>query len=143
MGFSDSTYTFFADLLLISHVVFVAFIIIGLAMVFIGAWLQWSWVRNTWFRAAHLGGILFVVVQAWAGKICPLTIWEMQLRQRGGQESYQGSFIQHWLHQLLYYDAPAWVFTLAYTLFGIVVVASWVLVKPGTTTGPTAGKEST
>ena len=36
-----------------------------------------------------------------------------------------GSFVAYWLQRLLYYDAPAWVFTLAYTLFGAAVAAAW------------------
>ena len=43
---------------------------------------------------------------------------------------YEGSFIGHWLQQLLYYEAPHWVFVSAYSLFGLLVLASWWWVRP-------------
>jgi polyferredoxin len=71
-----------------------------------------------------------VVVQAWLGRICPLTVWESALRERAGDAVYTGSFIAYWLDELLYYQAPAWVFTLVYSLFGALVLASWYFVRP-------------
>lgn len=62
--------------------------------------------------------------------ICPLTTWEMLLRERAGQEAYEGAFIAYWLHTLLYFQAPQWVFAVAYTLFGLLVVATWIWVPP-------------
>ena len=126
----ESIYILTADLLLIVHVLFVAFVVFGLVVIYIGAWLSWPWVRNFWFRILHLMGIGVVVLQSWAGVICPLTIWEMELRKLAGQSYYEGSFIQHWLHALLYYEAPAWVFMLVYTVFGILVAASWFVIPP-------------
>jgi hypothetical protein len=52
------------------------------------------------------------------------------LRAKAGQGGYEGSFIQHWLETILYYNAPDWVFILVYTLFGALVLASWFLVRP-------------
>jgi hypothetical protein len=57
--------------------------------------------------------------------VCPLTTLESSLRARAGEAVYRTSFVQHWLERALYYDAPAWVFTLAYTLFAACVVAVW------------------
>ena len=54
----------------------------------------------------------------------------MAFRERAGDATYQGSFIAHWLQSLLYYEAPAWVFTLAYSLFGLIVAVTWVAVRP-------------
>jgi len=34
-------------------------------------------------------------------------------------------FIEHWLSRLLFWNAPAWVFTLIYTSFALLVVAIW------------------
>lgn len=120
----------FADLVLIVHVSFVAFVVVGLLLILIGGVCAWSWVRNPWFRLAHLAGIALVVVQAWLGIVCPLTTLEMWLRELGGDETYSGTFIAHWLQKLLYYQAAPWVFAVAYTLFGLAVVASWVKVRP-------------
>ena len=119
-----------ADLILIVHALFIAFVVLGLVCVIAGRFLSWSWVRNRRFRIAHLVCIGIVVVQSWLGMICPLTTWEMALRRRGGDTAYEGSFISHWLGELIYYQAPAWVFVLAYTSFGALVLFSWYWVRP-------------
>lgn len=121
----------FADALLVLHTLLVAFVILGLVATFVGYFLGWHWVRNVWFRLAHLLVIGVVVLQSWLGVICPLTSWEMALRAKAGQAGYEGSFIQHWLQSILYYSAPDWVFILAYTVFGALVLASWFVVRPG------------
>ena len=54
----------------------------------------------------------------------------MQLRAQAGEAIYSGAFIAHWVESLLYYRAPGWVFALVYTLFGLLVVLSWFLVRP-------------
>ena len=123
-------YLLAADALLFLHVAFVVFVITGLVLVLAGGFRGWRWVRNPWFRWAHLAAIGFVVVQAWMGRICPLTVWEMALRGRAGEAVYRGSFIAHWLDELLYFQAPGWVFVVCYTLFGALVLASWFLVRP-------------
>ncbi len=120
-----------ADALLVTHVLFVAFVVFGLVLILIGKLLSLRWVRNRWFRFAHLAAITVVVVQAWVGVICPLTTWEMSLRRKAGAETYDTTFMSHWLGKILYYDAPHWVFVVAYTVFGALVVFSWFWVRPG------------
>ena len=123
-------YLFAADAVLFLHVAFVCFVVAGLALILIGKQMRWDWVRNPWFRIAHLVAIGVVVLQSWMGVICPLTTIEMALRKRAGDAVYSGTFISHWLESLLYYRAPAWVFVLAYTAFGAAVLASWFWVRP-------------
>ncbi|HSN51824.1 MAG TPA: DUF2784 domain-containing protein [Woeseiaceae bacterium] len=123
-------YLLAADAVLLLHVLFVAFVVAGLLLILAGGLLSWDWVRNWWFRVIHLGAIGIVVLQAWFGVICPLTRLEMTLRDKAGDTTYAGSFVSHWLEAILYYRAPAWVFAVAYTLFAIVVVMSWVWVRP-------------
>ena len=123
-------YLLAADAVLLLHVLFVVFVVVGLLLVIAGRLLSWDWVRNWWFRVIHLGAIGVVVLQAWLGVICPLTRLEMYLRDKAGDTTYGGSFVSHWLEAILYYRAPAWVFAVAYTLFAIVVVMSWVWVRP-------------
>jgi multisubunit Na+/H+ antiporter MnhB subunit len=123
-------YLLAADAVLLLHVLFVAFVVAGLLLILAGRLLSWDWVRNWWFRVIHLGAIGVVVLQAWLGVICPLTRLEMYLRDKAGDTTYAGSFVSHWLEAILYYRAPAWVFAVAYTLFAIVVVMSWVWVRP-------------
>ena len=127
---SEQVYLLAADVLLIVHFLFVLFVVGGLVLILLGGARQWRWVRNPWFRLAHLVAIGVVVLQAWLGKICPLTIWEMTLRSKAGDAFYTGSFVAHWVERLLYYDAPAWVFVAVYTLFGLLIVVSWFLVRP-------------
>lgn len=127
---ADQLYRLAADLLLLTHALFVAFVVLGLVVVLLGKWSNWSWVRNPYFRIAHLAAIGVVVVQSWIGVICPLTIWEMALRERAGDAVYEGSFIANWLDKLLYYQAPAWVFVVCYTLFAALVVVTWFWVRP-------------
>ena len=123
-------YRIAADLLLFLHVGFVMFVVAGLVLILCGAWRGWQWVRNPWFRAAHVACIGVVVMQAWLGRICPLTTWEMALREKAGDATYTGGFVAHWLQALLYFEAPLWVFGLVYTAFGLLVVVSWWLVRP-------------
>ena len=108
----------------------VAFVVLGLVIILSGGLMKWQWVRNSWFRLSHLCCIAVVVIQAWAGVVCPLTTLEMWLRSKAGGEVYSGSFIAHWLDGMLYYDLPNWIVTTAYTSFGLLVVFSWLWVKP-------------
>jgi hypothetical protein len=119
-----------ADLLLVMHVLFVAFVLLGLLVILAGWPLGWKWVRNRWFRLAHLAGIGVVVLQSWLGMICPLTTWEMALRREAGDATYTGGFVAHWLGRLLYFEAPPWVFAAGYSAFGALVVLSWWWVRP-------------
>ncbi len=115
-----------ADAVLAVHCAIVIFITAGLPLIWIGAARDWAWVRIRWLRALHLGAIGFVALESVAGIVCPLTVWEAVLRQR---QPPQG-FIQQWVERALYYDLPAWVFTLAYLVFAGAVVATWRFVPP-------------
>jgi multisubunit Na+/H+ antiporter MnhB subunit len=128
---SGGFYSTLADAILLIHFVFVAFVVLGFALILSGLALGWRWVRNPAFRICHLLAIGVVVLQSWLGWLCPLTLWEGQLRSRAGEAHYAGSFIQHWLHQLLFFQAQPWVFTTIYTLFGAAVLATWLLGRHG------------
>ena len=123
-------YLLLADTLLVLHVLFVAFVVLGLLLIIAGRLLSWSWVMNPWLRLTHLAAIVVVVVQSCFGVICPLTTREMALRAEAGDATYRGSFIAHWLQKILYYQAPEWVFAVAYTVFGLLVIATWYWVRP-------------
>ena len=127
---SSTAFLLAADAMLLLHVLFVAFVVLGLVLVFVGKAQAWSWIRNPWFRLIHLLAIGIVVVQAWLGIICPLTTIEMALRARAGKATYSDSFISHWLETILYYQFPPWVFILCYMVFGVAVLASWFWVRP-------------
>jgi len=118
-------YQLLADIVLATHLSVVLFVIGGLVAIFVGNLHRWRFVNSWWFRGAHLAAIAVVVAQAWLGIVCPLTTLESWLRVKAGGTAYETSFIEHWVTRFLYYDAPAWVFTAAYTLFGLAVVAAW------------------
>src|SRR5687767_12887083 len=118
-------YRILADAVLLLHFGIVLFVIGGLVLVLAGNWRGWGWVNALWFRLLHLATIAFVVVQAWLGQVCPLTTLESWLRVRGGTAAYGKSFVEHWVQQWLFYEAPMWVFALLYTGFGLVVAATW------------------
>ena len=132
----DSSFIFIlaADAMLILHVLFVGFVTVGFVLILVGKVLNWSWVRNLWFRTAHLAAIGVVVIHSWLGVICPFTTWEMASRSKSGDTVYTGTFISHWLETILYYQAPAWIFVVCYTAFGSVVVAAWYLIRPSSFT---------
>ena len=128
---SDSLpYRMLADAVLSLHVAIVVFVIGGLVLVVVGNLLSWDWVNALWFRLVHLATIAVVAAEAWVGFVCPLTTLEMWLRAQAHGRMYQGSFIEHWLQALLFWEAPAWVFAAAYTAFALAVAAAWWYFPP-------------
>ena len=123
-------YRLLADAVLLLHFSVVVFVVGGLVLVLLGNVRRWAWVNWLPFRVAHLVAIGVVAVQAWLGAVCPLTTLESWLRAQGGEAGYSEGFIEHWLHRMLFFEAPLWIFTLAYTVFGLLVVAAWFLCPP-------------
>lgn len=119
-------YNWLADTILVIHFAFVVFVVFGFVLILLGLVARWPWVQNRIFRIAHLLAIAAVVLQAWLGQLCPLTIWENKLRRLAGQAGYSATFIEHWLHKLLFYQAEPWVFTTIYTCFGVLVLLVWL-----------------
>jgi len=113
-----------ADIVLIIHFLYVLFVVGSLPVIWIGAWLKLAFVRNPWFRYLHLAAILFVVAESLLGIACPLTLWENNLRRI----ETGSSFIQHWLHFIIFYNVPETILTIAYSLFaGLVAMTfKWV-----------------
>lgn len=139
----EQGYALAADALLLIHTLVVLFISGGVIALVLGAIWRWPWLRNPWFRYLHLLAIGVVAAQAWLGMLCPLTHWEIALRDQAGEAVYAGSFVGHWLESLLYYRAPAWVFIALYTLVGGVTLASWRWLPPRPFNANTSDKEHT
>jgi hypothetical protein len=118
--------TLAADAILIVHFAFVLFVIGGLALIWIGHAAGWPWVRNFWFRALHLAAIVVVTGEALLGVVCPLTLWEDALRGA----VHEKSFVARWVHRLMFYTAPEWVFTALYVAFALVVAATFWFIPP-------------
>jgi hypothetical protein len=84
-----------ADALLVAHAAFVAFVVLGGALVA-------RWPRIAWW---HLPAAAWGVTVEWTGWICPLTPLEDHLRRAAGQAGhagYAGDFVGHWVQSLLY-----------------------------------------
>lgn len=126
----QTLYAHLADAVVLAHVLLVAFVILGLAAVPLGNQRQWAWVNALLFRALHLTAIGVVIAESWLGITCPLTTLEAWLRGKAGQGTYSDSFVGHWLQTILYFNAAWWVFALAYSFFGLLVVASWIVYPP-------------
>ena len=119
--------SFLADVILFVHFGIATFIVLGLALTWLGVALAWHWVRNFWFRLAHLSAIGYVAIEALAGIVCPLTLWEDALRQSVGE---QPSFVARWVRRLLFYELPEWVFACAYVVIALATAVTWWLAPP-------------
>jgi hypothetical protein len=123
-------YRILADLVVLLHAAFVAFVVVGQMAVLYGLSRGRQWARAFWFRWLHLGSIAFVVLLSWLGASCPLTDLENHLRQRAGQAAYPGDFIGYWARELLFYECSNWIFVLLYSVFGMIVLVTFVLAPP-------------
>jgi hypothetical protein len=116
-----------ADVVLVVHLAYAAFIVLGVAAILAGWAFGWRWVRNPWLRGVHVAALAIVAAEAVLGIACPLTVWESALR---GGTSQPEAFIPRLASRLLYYDLPAWAFLVAYLAVLALIVALWVLVRP-------------
>jgi uncharacterized protein DUF2784 len=78
-------YILLADLVAVVHTAFVAFVVIGFALIIAGLVMRREWSRAFWLRVAHLVAIAFVCAEAVMGVVCPLTTLESRLRAFGGE----------------------------------------------------------
>ena len=85
-------YRALADLVVVVHVGFVLFVILG-------GFLLRRWPKLIY---AHIPAAIWGVLIEFGGWVCPLTPLENSLRARGGLERYQGDFIDHYILPLLY-----------------------------------------
>lgn len=88
-------YRIAADLVVLVHLAFVAFVVLGGVLAF-------RWPRAGW---VHLPAALWGVLIEWTGGVCPLTPLEIALRRRGGEAGYAGGFVEHYVLPLLYPSA--------------------------------------
>lgn len=135
---------FFADLILLIHLLWVLAVVIPVPLILLGKVRHWRWIRNRRFRIIHLCMIGVVVVESLIGVLCPLTTWEQALRERANQPTYPGSFIRHHISRILFYEFPPWVFTGVYILFCTLAIALFKWIPPsqnhGTTRTSTPGR---
>ena len=123
-------YRILAYCVMVVHFAYVAFVVVGLMLILLGVLLSWRWVRGFTFRLLHLVAIGYVVAESLLGVVCPLTTWEKNLRTLAGQPTNQEGFLALWLHAVMFFQAEPWVFTTAYVVFGLIVLATFVLAPP-------------
>ena len=128
-------YGYLADVLVVLHFAFMAFIVFGQLAIIVAAGFKWQWGRNPWFRYLHLGFILFVVYEAILNIRCPLTTWEEQLRIAAGKSMGDGAgetFIGYYAHKWLFWDSRTSddVIFACTICFGIIVVQGIVMYPP-------------
>jgi hypothetical protein len=85
-------YRALADLVLVVHLTFVLFVVLGGLVVL-------RWPRAAWL---HLPAAIWGVLIEYTGWICPLTPLENSFRTRGGEAGYSGGFIEHYIQPMLY-----------------------------------------
>ena len=108
------SYRLLADLVLIVHAAFVAFVMLGGLGVL-------RWPRLAWL---HLPVVLWGAGIEFLGGICPLTPLENQWRQLAGEQGYAGGFVEHYIVALLYPDGLSRTIQIVLGLLVIVVNAS-------------------
>jgi len=125
----------FADIIAVIHLGYVFFVILGFILIVVGICFKWKWIRNLWFRIAHLAAIGGVALEALLGINCPLTVLEFSLRYGAPPSERRVSFVGRLIDSILYYDAPAWLFTVIYVGFALLVAATFIMAPP-TRRGP-------
>ena len=81
-----------ADLVLLLHLAFIIFVILGGFLA----------IRWTWLKWAHLPAMIWAAALEFGGWICPLTPLEIWLLREGGKAGYEGGFIEHYGLSILY-----------------------------------------
>jgi hypothetical protein len=117
-----------ADVILAVHFIIIAFNVLGLLVIPIGAAAGWRIVRIAWLRLLHLGVLAVVAGQAIAGRACFLTIWQNDL---AGHSQAADPLIMTWINHLIYWKLPFWVFTVIYTSVFLYVLGLSILVPFG------------
>jgi len=81
-----------ADAVVLLHVAFVLFVVLGGLLV----------LRYPWVAVAHVPAFLWGAYIELTGGFCPLTGVENRLRQSAGEGGYDAGFIEHYIYPVLY-----------------------------------------
>jgi hypothetical protein len=85
-------YRLAADALVVVHLAFIIFVVLGGFLACRWRWLAWL----------HIPAALWGALIEFMGWICPLTPWENSLRRLAGDAGYEGGFIAHYLTPIIY-----------------------------------------
>jgi len=123
-------YRLLADIIVVLHLAYVAFVVLGLVAILLGLAWKRPWARNFWFRTIHFLTIAVVAAESLVGILCPLTEWEDQLRELAGESVEPGSFVGRWTHAILFLDISPTTFTISYCVFAAAVLLTWIFAPP-------------
>ena len=132
-------YGLLADVVVGLHLGYVAYVLLGQVFIVVAGTLKLQCGRNPWFRWTHIAAIAIVAYEAVMGIRCPLSTWEEQLREMGGQAAALDgeTFMGRVLHNLLFVDQyftggrpPEGFFTTAYIAVFLIVVQAFLLYPP-------------
>ena len=127
-----NTYAFAADFILLMHFAFVAFVVFGFAFIWIGHFFKFKCcVQNATFRICHMLSMGIVLCESLIGAICPLTVWENNLRLKGGQSQiYETSFVKDWVHKIMFFDFSEQTFIIMYGCFFVLILLTFWIIPP-------------
>ncbi len=124
-------YLLAADVILLMHFAFVAFVVIGFLFIWIGHFAKIKFAGNAKFRICHILAMGVVLCESLLGMICPLTEWENILRMKGGEgRIYETSFMKEWVHKIMFFDFSEGTFTVIYVLFFALVLLTFWMIPP-------------
>lgn len=124
-------YGYLADLVVIAHVAYVGYVVLGQLAIIAAAPFRWQWARNPWFRSTHLAAIGIVAYEAVYDIRCPLTVWEERLRELAGAPSAAGeTFMGRLFHDLLFWDMPQIFFNTMYVAVFVLVLQGLIMYPP-------------
>ncbi len=123
-----------ADAVVLVHVAFVAFVVVGGLLV-----LRWRWVSRI-----HVPVVVYGVMISLIGFTCPLTPLEKWLRRRAGSVGYEGGFVEHYVVPVLYPGelTPRIEVGLAVSIVVVNVVGYAVVGRIGARSRPAGGRQS-
>jgi len=122
-------YLLTADVILLIHFIFVAFVVLGFIFIWIGYFTKQKFARNAKFRICHILAMGIVLCESLVGMLCPLTEWENYLRVRGGQDQvYETSFMKEWIHKIMFFDFSELTFVIVYALFFALILLTLLVI---------------
>jgi len=124
-------YRLAADFLVATHFLWILFMLVGFGLILAGMLFSKKILNWFWFRTLHLAGIVYVGALSLEGKLCPLTIWENQLRTKADPAStYSGSFIIHYIERLIYPEVNPVLLQVATITLGVFTLLAYILKPP-------------
>jgi len=114
-----------SHLVLAIHFAVIAFNVLGLIAIPLGALFGWRFVRARLWRMLHAFSWAAVALQALAGRACFLTVWQDELAGGGG---HSDPLVARLVNAVIYWPLPLWVFAALYVAtFATVLALFWLV----------------